>query len=367
MLQQSNVFNFVKEYESFSPHRTGGVGNGNVLSWLKNYLLSVGWNISSHEFNYKHYNSILDSDDSNFKGMLLYYSVIGKGSLSNPLYYSLSDSTKIETGTQLEDQNIITLIGKLTKNAIANANDCVVIESVSELGDLSAINSSSDLNINFPIILVDGRTYKKFMNKRLLLSYDAWIIESKTFNILAKSYSYDEKSPLVITTPISGWFSCSGERGCGIAVALEVAKEVSKFYPVDLVFANAHELGYQGAYEFVADYQNIPMAVLHLGSCLANTDAEMISVCHSKNSKNIALHLSKLGIFPKPPANNRLKKYWAGEAKCWSSKNVPMLSIAGESAYFHTSADVAKSVTNEELLLNYVEYITKATLALISR
>ena len=38
MLQQSNVFNFVKEYESFSPHRTGGVGNGNVLSWLKNYL-----------------------------------------------------------------------------------------------------------------------------------------------------------------------------------------------------------------------------------------------------------------------------------------------------------------------------------------
>ena len=82
--------------------------------------------------------------------MLLYYSVIGKGRLSNPLYYSLSNSTKIETGTQLEDQNIITLIGKLTKNAIMNANDCVVIESVSELGDLSAINSASDLNINFP-------------------------------------------------------------------------------------------------------------------------------------------------------------------------------------------------------------------------
>tara|TARA_B110000261_G_C13038683_1_gene339381 strand:+ start:982 stop:1284 length:303 start_codon:yes stop_codon:yes gene_type:complete len=100
---------------------------------------------------------------------------------------------------------------------------------------------------------------------------------------------------------------------------------------------------------------------------LANIDAEMISVCHSKNCKNIAVHLNKLGIFPKVPVNNRLEKYWAGEAKCWSSKNVPMLSIAGENAYFHTSADVAKSVTNEELLLNYVEYITKATLALISR
>ena len=367
MTQQSNVFNFVKEYEGFSPHRTGGIGNGNVLDWLKNYLVSDGWNIGSHEFNYKHYNSILEAHDSDFKGMLLYYSVIGKGRLSNPLYYSLSDSTKIEIGTQLEDQNIITLISNLTKNAIENTNDCVVIESISELGDLSAINSPSDLNINFPIILVDKETYKIFTNKSLLISYEAWVEDSKTSNILAKSYSYDEQSPLVITTPISGWFTCSGERGCGIAVALEVAKELSKFHPVDLVFTNGHELGYQGAYEFVTDYQKIPTAVLHLGSCLANIDAEMISVCHSKNNKNIALHLNKLGIFPKPPINNRLEKYWAGEAKCWSFKNAPMLSIAGENAYFHTSADVVKSVTNKELLLEYVKYITKAALALVGK
>lgn len=365
MVHELDVLQVVKKYESLSPHRTGGVGNTNVLTWLNQYLELTGWNITNHKFEYKHYDSILKSNNLSFKGMLLYYSVIGKGKLKKPLFYSISDYNEIENGTQLEDQNIDILISELTKTAIANGNDCVIIESISKFGDLCAINSSVNLKINFPIILVDRETYIKFIKKNQLISYDASINERQTFNIIAKSYAQTEQSPLVITTPISGWFTCAGERGCGIAIALAVAKEISKYHPVDLVFANGHELGYQGAYEFVGDYKTTPKAVLHLGSCLANIDSEMISICYSKNIKNISIELHKLGIIPQAPINNRLEVCWVGESKCWASKNVPMLSIAGEHPYFHTSADVMQSVTNEKLLVDYVKYIIKAALALM--
>ena len=66
-------------------------------------------------------------------------------------------------------------------------------------------------------------------------------------NIVARFRSADSTDQaLVLTTPVSGWFNCAGERGCGIAIALILAEKLSAHCNVDLLLASGHELGFAG-------------------------------------------------------------------------------------------------------------------------
>ena len=83
----------------------------------------------------------------------------------------------------------------------------------------------------------------------------------------------------MLTTPVSGWFNCAGERGCGIAIALILAEKLNAHCNVDLLLASGHELGFAGGYHLAETYDSTASAVIHLGSSIANIGAEMISVC----------------------------------------------------------------------------------------
>lgn len=59
----------------------------------------------------------------------------------------------------------------------------------------------------------------------------------------------DALPPIVVLTPRSGWWHCAGERGGGIAVWLEVAREVRQLgleRTVAFVATTGHELGFWG-------------------------------------------------------------------------------------------------------------------------
>ena len=360
-------YNLVKKFESFSSHRTGGAGNQKVIVWLRNYLKASSWTVCLNEFSYKHYEGKFKSQKHDLEGMLLYYSVLGKGKIENPLFFRLTDGLEnnISTSTNFhEDEELI--IQKLVSDAQLSGYDGLILESISKSGHLSAINSHSAYDLNFPIILVDKQIFNKIKDKKdCNISYDASAVKKQSYNILATRNIRKKESPFVITTPISGWFSCAGERGCGVSIALLVAQEIAKYHYVDLVFANAHELGYKGAYEFVHSYNKKPKAVLHLGSCLANTNTEYTGICYSNHFKDIAVILNELEISTGSPNNNICENEWVGESKCWAKKDVPMLSIAGTNPYFHTSADLTSSVTSPFLLEKFIKSISKAALSLI--
>jgi hypothetical protein len=78
--------------------------------------------------------------------------------------------------------------------------------------------------------------------------------------------------PLVIMTPRSGWYSCASERGGGIAVWLELLRELSRAkLPRDVLFvaSSGHELGHLGINRFVERRAGIvpqSLAWIHLGA-----------------------------------------------------------------------------------------------------
>lgn len=83
---------------------------------------------------------------------------------------------------------------------------------------------------------------------------------------------------LVVSTPRSGWFTCAGERGGGIAAWLHIARWASKALPgYDLAFVcnSGHEYQHLGAEELLQKVAPKPDETafwLHLGANLAARD-----------------------------------------------------------------------------------------------
>jgi hypothetical protein len=88
------------------------------------------------------------------------------------------------------------------------------------------------------------------------------------------------KDIIVVSTPISGWFTCGGERGPGIAIALGLARWVGVRQPEAnylFDFNSGHELTGIGARRFLASQAPKPPDVrcwLHLGANIATYDWE---------------------------------------------------------------------------------------------
>ena len=85
---------------------------------------------------------------------------------------------------------------------------------------------------------------------------------------------------IVVSTPMSGWFTCGGERGPGVAVALALAQWVAQRRPKTgylFDFNSGHELNGAGARRFLASGAPKPAQVrcwFHLGANIATFDWE---------------------------------------------------------------------------------------------
>ncbi len=196
------------------------------------------------------------------------------------------------------------------------------------------------------------------------------IVPGESANIVARfNPGASTRLPLLVTTPLSGWFTCAGERGTGIAIAISVAKEISKILPVLLVMSTGHELGFYGATRFVESFEEEVSGVLHLGSCLAERNAQMRSISNlsGKRFDQLTKALDFEGVEPEQPGNPMEPAEWIGESELWAPRGVPMISIAGTSRNFHTRKDIPENATAPELLGKMQACVTEAAGALISQ
>lgn len=87
----------------------------------------------------------------------------------------------------------------------------------------------------------------------LVLNND--FVQAESANVVAKvSGSNPSLPPIVVTTPRSGWFHCASERGGGLTIWLEVARDIAAS-PLqrDVLFVafSGHELGHLGLNAFL--------------------------------------------------------------------------------------------------------------------
>ena len=343
-----DLFKIVSSYASFGDHRTGSNSQLATENWLMDYLNQRADSVEHFSFEYLHFDATtkLTQDGQVIPSMPLYYEAVGEIKNSDKLGIGMVD-TRNEERAYADILSLVTEAKDKNHDALVIATDC-------SSNSLCALNVIPELKDSIPIVLVPGSEYEGLNKEKKCLDYSAQVSRRKANNIIASFGTVSSQSPVVITTPISGWFECAGERGTGVALAIALAEELSKNCALDLVLASGHELGYLGGFEYVASLNKLPAAVIHMGSCLAtfnsqiqawsNTDAVVFDELES-SLRQFDIPLNKVEIPGK-------RTDWVGEAECWSHFNCPMLSIAGGNPLFHTPEDRIELATNEDKLVS---------------
>ena len=354
------AYEIVRSFSGMGIHRTGTQGDHDTSRWLRSELEVMGADVSFQPFPYHHFGAELRVRNAgkSIEADALYYSFIGQRNITNPSFGIID--------AHADDAVISRDIGGMVATAKADGRDGLILATRCPTGDLCAINQKHRLDLNFPVVLVAQDNLNAIQTSGADIFFVASVRKSIAKNVIARFRGPTGARRVVVTTPISGWFRCAGERGCGLAIAIFVSRRLSKSFAVDLLLASGHELGFRGGYHLAESYETEPNCVLHLGSCIANFDAKMSCICSvdSMTVAQIASAFKRLDIKPVIPSDPANAENWVGESMCWASNNWPILSIAGLAPHFHARSDLPEVVTSPGLLATTIDVIGDAALVL---
>ena len=153
--------------------------------------------------------------------------------------------------------------------AIAGA-PVTVVATRSPSGGLVAPNRSpAQSGSGLPALLVAGALAERLRTASVRARVAARIVRGRTSNVIGRVGAGPDRDRILLTTPLSGWFRCGGERGTGIAVMLAVAERLAAEGVPILVNGNSgHELVDLGAHRF-AETKPAARAVFHFGAGVA--------------------------------------------------------------------------------------------------
>lgn len=213
-------------------------------------------------------------------------------------------------------------------------------------GRLVVPNRIPEPGSGLPVVLVGGAHAEALRTGEVMVRARATLVPGRSANVVARLGTVGG-APVVIATPLSGWFRCAAERGSGIAIALELATLLARSHPVMVVGTTGHELGYLGLRRLLgAGLHPVPRLVLHLGASLAAMEydgrggralAPLRLVADDFTAAThaaVAAALEPAGFLPLPTGA------FVGEGTLWQGHGAPVLSFSGTFPLFHTPDDV---------------------------
>ena len=296
-LSGDSLYQDVVTYTQFGEHRTATQGESQTTNWMVERLKACGFDVSFQSFPVDTFfvhraNLTIDSEPVEcFPLWPPHWTEL------QPIQARL---VPLEEDGKLQKESIVLIKPSFSYGALPFSfeGDDATIRAAAEQGAVAVLvisNGPSD-GIHayntpegterwpIPVALVPKRNEpaltlaaERHSEVSLLLYGDNGLgIEAK--NIVAKLNRGDDL--IVLSTPKSGWFTCAGERGPGIALFLALAQWASqRNSEVSYLFdANTgHEIGGTGIRQFVEKLappcDNV-IAWIHLGANIATWDWE---------------------------------------------------------------------------------------------
>ena len=261
----NKLFSTVKKFVSLGEHRTGTPTDLATSEWIGKELKSVGYDVKYLEFPIRQF----------FPEKV--FLAGGKDTIQAfPLWWVNEKINRVVTGTLVDASktktfgaNSIALIHLPLK--LAKVNPKTYIDSLVNLGVTGIVaitdNKSGEIeayNTNknqqpwrVPIILIAPKDSAKALAlvknaKPITLAINGTFGDVQGRNVYG-TIGHGDKY-IVVSTPISGWFTCGGERGSGIAIWLALAKWAatqSSDYTFVFTANSGHEHAFKGAHEFL--------------------------------------------------------------------------------------------------------------------
>jgi hypothetical protein len=293
---------------------------------------------------------------------------------SMPLYYQglgdLTDEHPYVAAIPVIDNDKETpaLVDVIAKARIAGARS-VVIATLGPLGELQTPNRVPVADDGMPVVLVPGRWRDALLHGTVHLSFSGRIVAGASDNIVASFGKASTQAPIVINTPLTGWFSCAAERGTGIAVALALAERLAPRHAVLVVGTPGHELlPHLGITTYLQQNRIEPALVVHLGANVALGRKDDAGRWSFVDTRAVGVRADAAAFDRMRPALESLglKPYlnpprWLGEGALWADAvKSPMISLVGIGPQFHSPADTAENTTSPALLKQALDAVAGA-------
>lgn len=280
------LFANVKKYVDLGIHRTGTTTDHNTSEWLGQELRSYGYEVKYLEFPLKQFfleSAAVKGSGQHINAFPLWYVNDQKTTASGVL----TDGRKVHENESLKNKLVYyklsgagqipqSVIKKLNRFIAAGASGVVAVsENIS--GEIQASNAQKNRTPwVIPIVLIAPKDSAKLLsnlNKPVTITITGAFKQVTARNVYGKIGNGSQY--VVISTPISGWFTCGGERGPGVATWLALAKWAAQAkLPYTFIFTgnSGHELAGIGANAFLEQAAPPPANTqlwVHLGAGIA--------------------------------------------------------------------------------------------------
>lgn len=357
------LYRVVEEYEALGIHRAGTTVDRATFDWYESHLQRLGLRTERVDVPFGRYDfdSELTADHEPVKHLPLFYEWTGSVDTTDVHLAEVDPVAGRFYSSHYEATEFLAQSGAAA----------AVLATTHPGGSLVASNRTIVDRGGLPTVLVAGRDHARLAAAHeVRLRMNAHIVEATTENLIARNDV--PGTPLLLTTPLSGWFRCSGERGTGAAVLLDLIERFSA-HPLLVVATGGHELDYVGVRAWVADGPEPVAAIAHIGASVGcdepTTDGDRRLIAQRIARTDAEGPTADTMGAALATANYRFiagADDWSGESEVLCELGVPMLSVTGAGVEFHTPEDTTGQVTSPTSLALASRAIGDALDSLIS-
>jgi len=395
----------VVAYTSFKLHRTGIKGDLGTSKWMGDALSKAGLSVELKSWRLKQFFieecSLLvngekiksfpawypkDTNSGPVTGRLALFDEDKPSNMAGHIVLA-GDDYAVSAGSGVNEEAEIA--------ADAGAVGLVIVSIGSESGLLAAANAKRkdpkldngeyfQTSLPLPTLIVAEKDYSK-LAEAAEKNMEASIAikgrhepDTEALNVLA-TLKRGEKW-IVVTTPSSGWFTCGGERGPGVALFMGLARWAARTetkHSFIFIANSGHELDNMGAHltleQYLPDRGISPENVtvwLHLGASIANrkwqkspagfTPLNQPGTIFLSGTKSLYPHLDT--AFAGVEGYNIGHDLYAGELRAIINSGFNAFGFFGGNYFFHQREDKEHSTTPE-----FLESVAAALLKVLSK
>lgn len=269
------LYQTVQHYVSLGQHRTGTPGDLATSAWLGKELTSYGFKVRYLDFHIRQFfpgDVFVAQGADTVRGFPLWWvNEQVKRSVSGPLV----EGRVVRGGISiihfpLPGRSYESTSAYLDSLADAGAAGIVVItdNASNEIQEYNTASNAKPWKV--PVVLVapkDASGLHALAERKqpVSLTIQGEFRDVTARNVYGTVGSGSEY--IVVSTPISGWFTCGGERGSGLAIWLAIAKWVARQpsrYTFIFTGNSGHEHAFRGAHQFLESADAPPPGRTHL-------------------------------------------------------------------------------------------------------
>jgi len=366
VLSGASLYEDVARYASFGLHRFGSAGDRATADWIGGEMQQAGFDVSFQSVvlgrQYVVEQASAEAAGTMVEATPFWWPPEDKASfhLAAPLARDGDVAGKILLLDLPFDRSAY--LGPAHRAAIAEAaakKPAAILLTIGNPADVRfAYNvTQEDAPWPVPVIVVDAKSRAVF--ERALASATPVTLDVRGHyerdvsgrNVIAETGAGREPT-IVVSTPMTGWYSCVCERGPGIANFLALARTVAaETWPAHFVFiaTAGHEIGHGGMELFLKQGAPAPkdtLAWIHFGSSNAcYAFAEGVRIDRPEEERYLVLSKSAVALtdeaFAKVEARRLVtEKQAVGELRdVHAAGYANFLGMAGRHRTFHTPSD----------------------------